>query len=122
MNGAFPPEQARCGVLAYDFTVLAGTQGGMNHRKTDRLLEVVETQGLPVVWFAEGGGGRAGDTDGVAPSGWPLPASRHFARLAGKVPQIAIVSGRCFAGNAAFGCARSSSAPRAPTSAWAARR
>ncbi len=103
VNGAlFAPEQARCAALAYDFTVMAGTQGHMNHRKTDRLLEMVETEALPVVWFAEGGGGRPGDTDGVGASGLATPSFRAFARLAGKVPKIAIVSGRCFAGNAAF--------------------
>ncbi len=95
-------ERARCAALAYDFTVLAGTQGLMNHRKTDRLLEVVEEQSLPVVWFAEGGGGRPGDTDGVGSSGLATPSFRAFARLAGQIPKIAIVSGRCFAGNAAF--------------------
>ncbi len=103
VNGAlFGPHAARCAALAYDFTVMAGTQGHMNHRKTDRLLEVVEGQGLPVVWFAEGGGGRPGDTDGIGASGLATPSFKAFARLAGKVPKIAIVSGRCFAGNAAF--------------------
>ncbi|HEY7900198.1 MAG TPA: carboxyl transferase domain-containing protein [Caulobacteraceae bacterium] len=95
-------DKARCAVLAYDFTVLAGTQGHMNHLKTDRLLEIVETQSLPVVWFAEGGGGRPGDTDGVGASGLATPSFKAYARLAGLVPKIAVVSGRCFAGNAAF--------------------
>ncbi len=103
VNGAlFPPEQARCAALAYDFTVLAGTQGHMNHLKTDRLLEIVESQELPVVWFAEGGGGRPGDTDGVGASGLATPSFKSFAQLAGIVPKIAVVSGRCFAGNASF--------------------
>jgi acetyl/propionyl-CoA carboxylase alpha subunit/acetyl-CoA carboxylase carboxyltransferase component len=103
VNGAlFSPEKARCAALAYDFTVLAGTQGHMNHRKTDRLLEVVEAQDLPVVWFAEGGGGRPGDTDGIGASGLATPSFQAFARLAGKVPKIAVVTGRCFAGNASF--------------------
>ncbi|HEY1414768.1 MAG TPA: carboxyl transferase domain-containing protein [Caulobacteraceae bacterium] len=93
---------ARCAALAYDFTVLAGTQGHMNHLKTDRLLEIVEREGLPVVWFAEGGGGRPGDTDGVGASGLATPSFKAFARLAGLVPKIAVVSGRCFAGNASF--------------------
>ena len=93
---------ARCAALAYDFTVMAGTQGHMNHRKTDRLLEIVEAQNLPVVWFAEGGGGRPGDTDGIGASGLATSSFGAFARLAGKVPKIAVVSGRCFAGNAAF--------------------
>ncbi len=103
VNGAlFPPETARCAALAYDFTVLAGTQGHMNHRKTDRLLDIVADQELPVVWFAEGGGGRPGDTDGAGASGLATPSFKAFARLAGVVPKIAVVSGRCFAGNAAF--------------------
>jgi len=103
VNGSlFAPEQARCAALAYDFTVLAGTQGHMNHMKTDRLLEIVDAEELPVVWFAEGGGGRPGDTDGVAASGLATPSFKSFAQLAGRVPKIAVVSGRCFAGNASF--------------------
>ena len=103
VNGAlFGSEQARCAALAYDFTVLAGTQGHMNHLKTDRLLEIVESQELPVVWFAEGGGGRPGDTDGIGASGLATPSFKAFAQLAGIVPKIAVVSGRCFAGNASF--------------------
>ncbi|HWA60264.1 MAG TPA: carboxyl transferase domain-containing protein [Caulobacteraceae bacterium] len=98
----FGPEKARAAALAYDFTVLAGTQGHNNHRKTDRLLEVVEQEELPVVWFAEGGGGRPGDTDGTGASGLATPSFKAFARLAGIVPKIAVVSGRCFAGNASF--------------------
>jgi acetyl/propionyl-CoA carboxylase alpha subunit/acetyl-CoA carboxylase carboxyltransferase component len=103
VNGdLFGPEKARCAALAYDFTVLAGTQGTMNHHKTDRIVEVVEREELPLVWFAEGGGGRPGDTDGLGASGLGVTSFRAFAKLAGKVPKIAVVSGRCFAGNAAF--------------------
>ena len=47
-------------VASYDYTVLAGTQGFQNHRKKDRLFELAERQRLPVVLFAEGGGGRPG--------------------------------------------------------------
>ena len=43
-------------VMSYDYTVLAGTQGIQNHRKTDRLLELARRERLPVVIFAEGGG------------------------------------------------------------------
>ena len=85
VNGdLFAPERARCAALAYDFTVLAGTQGAMNHRKTDRLLEVVADQSLPVVWFAEGGGGRPGDTDGISASGLATSSFKAFAALAGR--------------------------------------
>jgi acetyl/propionyl-CoA carboxylase alpha subunit/acetyl-CoA carboxylase carboxyltransferase component len=103
VNGALVGEaQARCAALAYDFTVFAGTQGHMNHLKTDRLLEIVEQEELPVVWFAEGGGGRPGDTDGIGASGLATPSFKSFAKLGGIVPKIAVVSGRCFAGNASF--------------------
>ena len=103
VNGAlFPPDKARVAALAYDFTVLAGTQGAMNHRKSDRLLAIVAEQRLPVVWFAEGGGGRPGDTDTTAVAGLDVPTFRSLAALSGVVPKIAIVAGRCFAGNAAI--------------------
>jgi len=103
VNGTlFSADKARCAALAYDFTVLAGTQGAMNHRKTDRLMAVIADQKLPVVWFAEGGGGRPGDTDTTAVAGLDVPTFRSFAQLSGLVPKIAIVAGRCFAGNAAI--------------------
>lgn len=95
----------RCAVLAYDYTVLAGTQGYLNHKKTDRLLEIAEQQRLPVVLFAEGGGGRPGDTDTTVASGLDVPTFATMGRLSGLVPTIGIAAGRCFAGNAALlGC------------------
>ncbi|MFM8418138.1 MAG: carboxyl transferase domain-containing protein, partial [Actinomycetota bacterium] len=95
----------RCAVLAYDYTVLAGTQGFVNHRKTDRILEVVERERLPVVLFAEGGGGRPGDVDAPGVAGLDVRSFASFARLSGLVPLVGIVAGYCFAGNAALlGC------------------
>ncbi|HEY3143873.1 MAG TPA: carboxyl transferase domain-containing protein [Acidimicrobiales bacterium] len=92
-------------VLSYDYTVLAGTQGFQNHRKKDRLFDVVERQRLPVVFFAEGGGGRPGDTDAPGVSGLDCLAFALWGGLSGLVPLVGIVSGRCFAGNAAIlGC------------------
>src|SRR6185436_13924074 len=86
-------------------TVLAGTQGIRNHRKTDRLLELAERHRLPVVLFAEGGGGRPGDTDSSELFHLVVPSFHTFARLSGLVPRVGIVAGRCFAGNAALlGC------------------
>ncbi|MFW0794806.1 carboxyl transferase domain-containing protein [Gordonia sp. CPCC 205515] len=89
-------------VLAYDYTVLAGTQGLHNHKKTDRLLELAHRQHLPLVLFAEGGGGRPGDTDTSAVAQLDVTTFRLMAQLSGKVPTVAIVSGYCFAGNAAL--------------------
>jgi acetyl-CoA carboxylase carboxyltransferase component len=106
VNGdLFSSERSRCAVLSYDYSVLAGTQGQMNHRKKDRLFALVERLRLPVVLFAEGGGGRPGDTDAAAVTGLDTEAFALFGALSGKVPLVGVVSGRCFAGNAALlGC------------------
>jgi acetyl-CoA carboxylase carboxyltransferase component len=94
-----------CAVLSYDYTVLAGTQGQMNHMKKDRLFELVERLELPTILFAEGGGGRPGDTDMAVVTGLDTQAFALFGSLSGQVPLVGIVSGRCFAGNAALlGC------------------
>lgn len=101
----FGAEAARCMALAYDYTVFAGTQGVMNHKKTDRLLQLAEQWRLPLMLFAEGGGGRPGDTDFVGVAGLDCHTFVGMARLSGLVPLVGIVSGRCFAGNAALlGC------------------
>jgi acetyl-CoA carboxylase carboxyltransferase component len=105
VNGARFADVADCVVLAYDYTVLAGTQGVVNHRKKDRMLELAARQRLPVVLFAEGGGGRPGDTDATVVTGLDTMAFALFGRLSGLVPLVGIVAGRCFAGNAALlGC------------------
>jgi acetyl-CoA carboxylase carboxyltransferase component len=94
-----------CAVLSYDYTVLAGTQGALGHRKKDRLFELIERMRLPTVLFAEGGGGRPGDTDFPVVSALDTRAFALWARLSGLVPRIAVVAGRCFAGNAVLaGC------------------
>ncbi len=101
----FGKEQSRCVVMAYDYTVLAGTQGAWNHQKTDRMLALALQLRLPVVLFAEGGGGRPGDIDKPIVAGLNNHTFRQFAALSGKVPVVGIVHGRCFAGNAALlGC------------------
>lgn len=103
----FPEDKARCMVMAYDYTVLAGTQGFFNHKKMDRMLHLAHEQKLPLVFFAEGGGGRPGDVDaeGVMVAGLDLSTFGGFAGLSGRVPVIGVVSGLCFAGNAALlGC------------------
>jgi len=107
INGdLFPGHASRCAVVSYDYTVLAGTQGAQNHRKKDRVFELTERLGLPLVVFTEGGGGRPGDTDGIGGAGLDCLAFYLFARLSGRVPIVAINSGYCFAGNAALlGCA-----------------
>ncbi len=101
----FGTQRARCMALAYDYTVFAGTQGVINHKKTDRMLQLAEQWRLPLVLFAEGGGGRPGDSDFVGVAGLDCHTFVAMARLSGLVPTVGIASGRCFAGNAALlGC------------------
>lgn len=92
-------------VMAYDYTVMAGTQGFLNHKKTDRLLRLAGERALPLVLFAEGGGGRPGDSDVMGVAGLDLTTFARFAGLSGQAPVLGVVSGYCFAGNAALlGC------------------
>lgn len=106
INGAlFGEVKSRAVVMSYDATVLAGTQGARNHAKTDRMLGIALAQKLPVVLFAEGGGGRPGDTDMPVVAGLHVHTFASYAALSGQVPVIGIAAGRCFAGNAALlGC------------------
>ena len=93
-------------VMAVDYTVLAGTQGYHHHHKMDRLIEVARAKSgraaLPIILFAEGGGGRPNDTDAaeMIVAGLNITSFRHFA--AHKGPKIGVVAGYCFAGNAAL--------------------
>ncbi|MFT3800943.1 MAG: carboxyl transferase domain-containing protein [Burkholderiaceae bacterium] len=101
----FPPDRSRCMVAAYDYTVFAGTQGFIGHKKHDRMFQLAERARLPVVIFTEGGGGRPYDGDNIGGVNLANPTFWHFARLSGLVPLIGIGAGRCFAGNAALlGC------------------
>ena len=106
VNGElFNDHASRVVAMSYDYAVLAGTQGQQNHRKKDRLFDVAQQLRLPVVFFAEGGGGRPGDTDGLGVSGLDCWAFHDFAELSGLVPLVGITGGYAFAGNAAIlGC------------------
>ncbi len=105
VNGdLFGDEAAQTIVMAYDYTVFAGTQGVTNHHKKDRMFDIAERSKLPVVFFAEGGGGRPG-ADWEASPGFDLGTFHAWGRLSGLVPLVGITTGRCFAGNAAIlGC------------------
>ena len=100
-------DNANAVVIVNDYTVLAGTQGFFHHRKLDRACELAHSLNLPVVMYTEGGGGRPGDTDVTTQiGGLNVTSFSAWAKLAGKVPRIAVNNGYCFAGNAAlFGCA-----------------
>jgi acetyl-CoA carboxylase carboxyltransferase component len=98
----FPPHRSTCAIVAYDYTVMSGTQGHFSHRKTDRILEQARLHRYPLVLFAEGAGGRPGDTDAQIVAGLHYTTFAAMGALSGVVPTIGIVAGRCFAGNAAL--------------------
>jgi acetyl/propionyl-CoA carboxylase alpha subunit/acetyl-CoA carboxylase carboxyltransferase component len=105
--GDFGPQRASAMIVSYDYTVLAGTQGTMNHKKQDRIYQLAAELKRPLVLFAEGGGGRPGDTDKEHLSIASLDTTTFnlFAKLSGLIPLVGVVHGRCFAGNAALlGC------------------
>ncbi|WP_439572943.1 carboxyl transferase domain-containing protein [Phreatobacter sp.] len=94
-------------VVAYDYSVLAGTQGTFGHGKQDRIFNIAADLHRPLVLFAEGGGGRPGETDKelLKSASLDVPTFAALARLSGLIPLIGVVNGRCFAGNAALlGC------------------
>ncbi len=100
----FAENRSQVALLAYDSTVMAGTQGYFGHLKTDRMLEVAHHQKLATVFFTEGGGGRPNDDDfaQTIQSGLKVTTFAEFARLRGWGPRITVNSGFCFAGNAAL--------------------
>ena len=100
----FDNSTASTAIISYDETVWAGTQGGRGHEKTDRMVETAHRLLTPLIFIAEGAGGRSGDSDWA----YTRVAARNvrtferLAELSGKVPMVSITAGRCFAGNASM--------------------
>jgi len=103
INGdLFGEDEARAMVVHYDYTVLAGTQGGRNHYKQDRMFELAHRFRMPLVLFGEGGGGRPGD-DATGPGvAFDTHTFTRFSQLSGLVPLVCVINGRTFAGNTAL--------------------
>ncbi len=98
----FGEEAARAMVVHYDYTVLAGTQGGRNHYKQDRMFDLARRFRIPLVLFGEGGGGRPGD-DATGPGvAFDTYTFTQFSKLSALIPLVCIVNGRTFAGNTAL--------------------
>ena len=98
----FGEEASRAMLVHYDYTVLAGTQGGRNHYKQDRMFELAERFRIPLILFGEGGGGRPGD-DAKGPGvAFDTDTFTQFSKLSGLVPLISVINGRTFAGNTAL--------------------
>ncbi|MFO1520326.1 MAG: acyl-CoA carboxylase subunit beta, partial [bacterium] len=86
-------------VIAYDFTVLAGSIGLVGERKAARIRELALKERIPIVWLLDSAGARIQEI-----------AGSHFAQsgdmfydqiqLSGAVPQVAAMMGPCAAGTA----------------------
>ena len=98
----FGDEAARTMLVHYDYTVLAGTQGGRNHYKQDRMFELAHRFRIPLILFGEGGGGRPGDDSGGPGVAFDTHTFTRFSQLSGLVPLVTVINGRTFAGNTAL--------------------
>ncbi len=98
----FGEEAARAMIVHYDYTVLAGTQGGRNHYKQDRMFELASRFRIPLILFGEGGGGRPGDDRRGPGVAFDTHTFTQFSKLSGLVPLVSVINGRTFAGNTAL--------------------
>lgn len=89
----------RVAVIAYDFTVLAGSMGEVGERKTSRMRELVLRQRIPIVWLLDSGGARIQATSGSTFAGAGA-LFREQVALSGVVPQVGALLGHCAAGTA----------------------
>jgi len=87
-------------VIAYDFTVMAGSMGAVGEQfKATRVRELALRYRKPIVWLLDSAGARIQEAAGstFAGSGW-LFADQVV--MSGVVPQVAAMLGPCAAGTA----------------------
>ncbi len=88
-------------VIAHDFTVKAGSWGGLSCEKQVRILERADRDLLPVFYLVDAAGGRLSDQMGFFPGRRGAAAIFHLQiRLSGRVPQICCLHGPSAAGGA----------------------
>src|SRR4051812_3494548 len=89
----------RIAIIAYDFTVMAGSMGGVGEEKTARMREIVLRQRIPLVYLLDSGGARIQSTSGSTFAGAGA-LFREQVVLSGVVPQVGALLGHCAAGTA----------------------
>ncbi len=86
-------------VIAYDYTVMAGTMGEVSEKKTSRMREVALRERMPIVWLLDSAGARVQEAAGAQFAG-----TGHLFHdqviMSGVVPQIAAIMGPTAAGTA----------------------
>ncbi len=86
-------------IIAYDFTVMAGSMGVVGERKTARMRDLALRQRIPVVWLLDSAGARIQSTSGSQFAGAGA-LFREQVALSGVVPMVAAMLGHCAAGTA----------------------
>ena len=87
-------------VIAYDFTVMAGSMGRNAETKCNRARELAYTKRIPMIWLIDSAGARIQETIG---SRWFAGAGQLFrdeSIWSGVVPQVAAMMGPGAAGTA----------------------
>jgi acetyl-CoA carboxylase carboxyltransferase component len=89
----------RCAIVAYDFTVMAGSMGMTGELKVTRLRELALTKRMPFIWLLDSAGARIQEAVGSLFAG-----SGHLFReevtMSGVLPLVAALMGPCAAGTA----------------------
>jgi acetyl-CoA carboxylase carboxyltransferase component len=88
-----------CALIAYDFTVLAGSIGLVGERKASRIRELALKERIPLIWLLDSAGARIQE---IAGSHFAQSGDMFFdqVQLSGLVPQISAMMGPCAAGTA----------------------
>ncbi|HZJ29181.1 MAG TPA: acyl-CoA carboxylase subunit beta [Solirubrobacterales bacterium] len=88
-----------CAIVAYDFTVMAGSMGMTGELKATRMRELALSKRIPLVWLLDSAGARIQEASGSLFAG-----SGHLFReeveMSGVVPLVAAMMGPCAAGTA----------------------
>jgi acetyl-CoA carboxylase carboxyltransferase component len=87
-------------VIAYDFTVMAGSMGAVGEQfKAARVRELALRYRKPIVWLLDSAGARIQEAAGstFAGTGWLFAEQVH---MSGVIPQVAAMLGPCAAGTA----------------------
>jgi methylmalonyl-CoA decarboxylase subunit alpha len=89
----------RVSVIAYDFTVLAGSMGQHGERKAARAREMAVKHGTPMVYLLDSAGARVNESVGAAFAG-AGDLFREMTTMSGYIPQVGAMLGPCSAGTA----------------------
>jgi acetyl-CoA carboxylase carboxyltransferase component len=89
----------RVAVIAYDFTVMAGSIGMVGELKATRLRELALRERIPIVWLIDSAGARIQEASGsmFARTG---DLFREQVHMSGVIPQVAAMMGPGAAGTA----------------------